>query len=141
MSTVQRTVVTIVLVSMVIYSSLANDLQDSRCKWNSKWRGCGTCCQSAHAACATYCVSCPLYVGLNHDPCFIHEKNKLYMKYFSSKGCHQKCGMSPQKHISFFKKDAPHFFSKMNVREFQSDDNAPYSSSNRAPGYLRPYKK
>ena len=95
MSTGARMVLTLVLVSMVICSSLANDLQNNRCKWNSKWPTCGTCCQNARLTCITYCVGCK--ASKFKDPCYIDKSNKIYMIYFYSAYCHLKCGLPRQK--------------------------------------------
>ena len=84
----------LLLVAMRTHSSFANDLKNNRCKWNSKWTGCGQCCLVAYKKCVLYCVGCPAYSGSKtKDPCFIHENNKQYMKYFRSKNCGSKCGL------------------------------------------------
>ena len=113
--------IAILLVSMVIYSSLAaqtNIVQD-RCKYRSPyWPPCGICCQKAQIVCNTYCKGCPAWK--NKQPCFVHLNNTNYMKYFYTKDCHKKCGLTkPGRELE---NDASYFFSKMVPNYLRQDD-------------------
>jgi hypothetical protein len=112
----------LLLVSMVIYSSLAaqTNIVQNRCNYTSPyWKnGCGICCQKAQLVCNTYCKGCLAWK--NKQPCFVHLNNKNYMKYFYTKDCHKKCGLTkPGRELE---NDASYFFSKMVPNYLRQDD-------------------
>ena len=77
-----------VLVSLLICSSLGNQLKQT-CK-NGR-PACGNCCNFAFYKCSYLCPKCPKFGS--YDPCYLHEDNSNYMKFFKSKRCPSLCNM------------------------------------------------
>ena len=107
------TVFLLVLVSMAIHSSSANEIM-KRCKYNSKYSpSCMLCCQEAMKECRLRCTTCiPPSFAPAGEICFVHKNNLNYMRYFRSKKCHSKCGLT-QNYGRELGNDVPYFFAKM----------------------------
>ena len=107
------TVFILVLVSMVIHSSSANEIM-KRCEYNSPYSpSCMRCCRLATRQCRLRCRRCivPSFAPAG-DKCFMHKDNSNYMLYFRSKGCPFECGL-PRNYGRELGNDVPYFFAKM----------------------------